>query len=48
VIVGAQFTVSELALQASGGGLGQGDGFEQLLLLRGDRGQAAGVRQKYG
>jgi hypothetical protein len=42
VIVCAQFTGSKLALQASGGGLGQGDGFEQLLLLGGDGGQAGG------
>ena len=31
-----------MALQASSGGLGQGDGFEQLLLLGGDGGQAVG------
>jgi thymidylate kinase len=35
VIVCAQFTGSKLALQASGGGLGRGDGFEQLLVLGG-------------
>ena len=42
VIVCGQFTGSELALQASGGGLGQNDGFEQFLLLGGDGGQAGG------